>query len=1025
MCGHNSQSEGIWKSHIGAEFVDYQNNIKCTTVFTAESGKVIRFTESFQQTETCCDSASLYDGPTTSYPLLTRLIGTAISPPYSWITTGNTLTINFITDGSVVFPGIVAQVDFITAVPSEAPRSSLGSTVTVYSSYSSSPQLSISPSPSDSIASVSSSSTSSQTVSPSASAVNTKSLLSSLSPSSSQSGSPSSSQSGSQSSSSTASQTNSPTFLTESPYQTYSILDTLSPMSSLTYTYTTTQSIAAAPSSSAYYTHTPQYSFTISPSISSSAQPSAHPRGPPPPLPENLANLSLGALNGLFNDIALYDPLTLQSSLNALGSAALKQSGGEFGISTSAFSLKMKALNASSTAALQVGSTSLSLPPLSTLGIGLAASMVQWTSNPYASLSSIVSDTLPLSLNILDSGGGQLNVKNLTNPIQFSWSLNASDTRFQVAPFYLARCDLNTLYMKNGYTYDIAKTAIQTVNGSWSVPCLLGSWLPLNCTSFEPFSFANVQCPDAVLTPDCLHWNSNTSSWSSEGCTPTISGLIVTCSCTHLTDFTTRIGAMAQANKDLFANAANVYSASGLVKFAEWFGIFGGIAALTIILGLLAARIDYLTTSKYVTQLCRDETVRTVFDNAPNSAIYIFDPKSTKRCTKAFKAPVKVDKNINVCTRICQQHSRIQFLFRYDPRLARIFRLLTLFTIQYHSLFISALFYGFTYGGSGKEGMMWYDVLALSIITSMMNVPVISIVLSSLNKIGLSEFKYKFPLLFEEFTRRSRFEKYAMKYLSNKKESSDSDNEQMVEGLGQTLDNSEESIIELILMYLCCKSPKNEDEHDNNEINRLSQKDLLIRMIKIIKAKYRGFEVYNPAWSMLPCHSVEAWIFLICSSGWLAWCLNYLLLFAASHPSDVGEKIMISYATSELTTIFLTQPLSIIFTYGLFKLSHTYSSYIPKILHRFFIISSKNNIPSAYFFSNPWAHMTETQFSAKFAYSLFVRCPAIASNASELAYAPTKAIIHDLESGEPCEVERLYSKILIVNNSEKESVQLR
>ena len=295
----------------------------------------------------------------------------------------------------------------------------------------------------------------------------------------------------------------------------------------------------------------------------------------------------------------------------------------------------------------------------------------------------------------------------------------------------------------------ISKTAIQTGQASWLVPCLLGLWKPLNCTDTGPFSIQTYQCPAPVLTPTCLYWSTSQSKWSTDGCVTTLLNGSISCACTHLTDFTSRIDAMAEANKAVFANAANVYSLSGLLQYAQWFGIFGGIAALTILLGLLSMRIDTLTTKKYVKSLCEDSTIRAVFDNAPNTAIYTFDAKSTKSGTKLNKK-IKIEKSdsqvntkpLSLCQRIVQQHSRVQFLFRYDPRLARVFRLLALFTIQYHSLFITALFYGFTYGAAGKEGMLWYDVLALSIITSLLNFPVVSFILSSLGKCGLAEFTY-------------------------------------------------------------------------------------------------------------------------------------------------------------------------------------------------------------------------------------------------------------------------------------------
>ena len=878
-------------------------------------------------------------------------------------------------------------------------------------------------------ASASATSSAKQSESTSASASTTTSARHSESTSASASATSSAQPSNTPSASSSASGSHSRSPIgSDSPFQSLSSQESSWPSSSMHPSYT--------PSSSALYSHSatislsPSYSFTqsaswstrgtstlsLSASVSQTAEPTSRPKGPPPPLPENLGNLSLSELGGLFNELAYYDPSKLQGALNTLGFAAMQKSGGEFAVSTDTFSLKMKALDASAPAALQIGSTNLSLPPLNTLGSGLAASMIQWTVNPYESQSSAKTDTLPLSLNILDSDGKQMSVNNLTNPITFSWNLNTSDGKFQTPPFYMARCDKDDIYIKNGYTFDIATSAIRTGHATWNVPCLLDSWAPVNCTDYNKNSFETYECPSPIFTPNCLYWHTQLNRWSSDGCIPTFLNMTIACSCTHLTDFTSRIDAVAKGNAELFANAANVYSLSGLIKFAQWFGIFGGIATATILLGLLAMRIDLLTTRKYVSALCKDEVVNAVFNTAPNSAIYIFDKNSNKKCIKT-KPNVIVKKNPTLLQRICQQHSRVQFLFRYDPRLSRIFRLLALFAIQYHSLFVTALFYGFTYGGAGKASMAISEIVLLSIITSALNVPVISLIMSSLNKIGLSEFKHKFPILYEEYDRRSRFEKYALQYLGNDSNSNiiGMDHDMNTRG---ALDMDEDSFVDLILMYLCCKNTK-DDEEEN--IVKLPQRELLVKMIKVIKAKYPGAVVYDKFWSYMPCHTPQGWAFLILCGGWLAWCLNYLLLFAASHEKSVGEDILVSYATSELTTVFISQPLTIMVTYGIFKLTHTYKNYLPKCLHRFAIFSSKNNIPAHYFFGNPLG-VAESAFTSKFAYSLFIRCPSIASNTNELAYAPTKAAVHDIEGDiAPCEVEKLYNQIMKI----KGELQLR
>lgn len=983
LCGHDGRYEGIWKTHITAGAAPYQK-INCLTVIYASVGQLVQFTQLTQHTDPCCDSLYIYDGAMASSSQLVHLIGTSMQPPYNWTSTSNTMTIQFSAFTSTTYRGVTASVKFLSG-PSPT------------SSASSSHSSSLSP-------------------------------LISLSASISESLSPSASSSQSSSASESISQIQSP-----------SLLVTASEMSSISASFSYSANSTPSPrlSMSRFATVTPSLTYSIRATASPSAWPSARPQGPPPPLPANLGKMSLGGLKDLLTDLSFYSPSHIQDSLRNVGFAAMQQSGGQFEASTSAFSMKMKSLDVNAHASMQVGSTNLSLPPLSSLGAGLAASMVQWTTNPYASLSSDPIDSPPLSLNILDSTGTAISVANLTTPITFSWSLNASDPKFHVPPFYFARCDTDQIYLKVGEALSLSSAAIRTGLGSWNVPCLLDLWKPLNCSDFSAYSIKTYQCPSPVLTPNCLYWSSNTSSWSSDGCATTMVNGSISCACTHLTDFTTRINAMAEANQNLFTNAANVYSLAGLIKYAQWFGIFGGIAGLTLLLGLLSMRIDTLTTRKYVKSLCQDQTIRAVFDNAPNTAIYVFDAKSTKQHTKPIKIKTKAieakasstnTKELSLFQRIFQQHSRVQFLFRYDPRLARVFRLLALFTVQYHSLFITALFYGFTYGGAGKEGMVWYEVLALSIVTSLLNFPVVSLILSSLNKIGLSEFKYKFPLLYEEYMRRSRFEIYALKYLANKEAGKAEENDKGPMAQSGALDminsqgnDAEESLIDLMFMYLCCRAPKDDDENDEKCLNNLSQKDLLVKMITIFKAKYPSCEVYDSFWSYLPCHTPEGWIFLLCSAGWLGWCLNYLILFAASQPASVGQSVMITYATSELSTVIFTQPLTILITYTIYKLLNKYGDRLPLFIQRFALIRAKKGVPPLFHFSNPWSQFENSLLTSRFAYSLFVKCPAAASNISELAYAPTKAIINEEGEEEICKVEGLYREIMGI----KSELQLR
>ncbi len=1001
LCGTNTYGPGIWKTHLAAGSLNYLDNTNCISRYTAPDSMILKYTELYKQLEQCCDRVLLFNGPSIGSPSLTNT--------GSVFTTGNELTIQFITDSSIIMTGVIASVEFLDG-PTSSPR------VSPSSSSRSSRTQSDSPSSSHTSRQTTSQSLSN---SPSAQAKESETSMESLSSSNSpkESSSPSASHSLHESSSPSPSQTSSWSPVTHTPFVTVSpsISTALSSTPSSVSSSSPVQTVSFIPSRTFCQTGSISNTASIGPSrslVSLSPSPSAiptqRPRGPPPPLPQDVSNLSVSELSGIFQDLSYYDPLLIQSSLHSLGMAALEQSGGSFSISTPAFDLSMKSLPANVSTDIHLPNASLNMPPLSSFGKGLAASMIQWTENPYSKKSSVITDTPTLSISVLNTKGAEVPIHNLSDTIDIHWSLNSSDSRFLPPPSYLINCQTQKIFIQSDSSFQPFFQSIPIAAGSWLVPCFSNSWKAVNCSSETIFQ--TVECPKPILTPYCLYWNTDLSQWTTDGCIASIINTTIHCSCNHLSDFTSRVQAVAEQNQAIFANAKEVYSLSGLQKYAQWYGIFGGLFLATLALGILSVRIDYITMKKYITSLCQDPIIATVFTNAPNSAIYIYDANSTKQCKKTITKQ-QPTLQVNYCQRILQQHTRLQFLFRFDPRLSRLFRLLTLFTVQFHTLFVTAFLYGFTYNSSGE--MEWHSILLLAVMTSALNIPVVKFTMESLQFVGIKEFECRFPLLCEEYTRRSEFEQLALEYLHRKEKEyqtrTSSDTLDLVDSQISMNDDAEESLVDLCMVYFCCR---NKQEANENSLENLSSKQLLVKMIKVIKRKYGGVEVYSPTWEMMPFHTLYGSFFFIFCIGWIGACLNYLLLFAAAHSQNVGEQILISYASSEVSTIVLSQPLTILGTYLLFKCVHTYKQYIPSFLQRFLLVESKKKIPHLYYFSNPWAKDAHSIFTSQFAYSLFIRCPSIASSTNEINYAPLKAIV--LEHSDPtkrCEVENLYKTI--------------
>jgi len=724
-----------------------------------------------------------------------------------------------------------------------------------------------------------------------------------------------------------------------------------------------TVSTSPSPSASASASDTPSPSQTPTPSITPSpsfALPPPPAPGQAPALPQNLSELTAAQVDVVFNSLADYKPAQIQDSIQKLGAAALG-AGGEFTVETNSFKLAMKAIDPTAEQNVSVAGLQIAMPPLNTLVPGAAAAaVIQWTTNPYENLTTgAPPDSKIVSFTLLDSAGNEISAKNLSKPISMNWDLAipASDPRIQPAPTYVLDCAKDLLYINSGVAFSVFHGGNRSARATWSVPCLLNQWAPLNCSS--RLGFESLTCPTPTYLHDCLYWNKAGGNWSSDGCTAvngTLTGMV--CQCTHLTDFSARLRAVSADNKAVFDNAAHVYSLAGLHEYAEWYGVFGGLALITLLLSGFVVYVDAHASGRYVDFLLKNNLVRQLLSHQPKDPIYVYNEKSTLDDTHAvLEPPVHVEHKINFFQRILQHHNRLEFLFKFDPRLSRLFRLLFVFVVQFHSLFITAIFYAFMHG---ETPIQWYDTVFLSLITMALNLPVVKFLVYMMNRIGNREFKFLYPLLYVEYKRRADFELYAMAYFTKR-------------GLPEFSEQDVKLFEEGLLL------DKREGE-------------LLREMGSIIREQYPYVERYSKWASYFPAHTWLGWFYLAGCFGWFGWCINYLLLFAAAHDKSVGEHVLTSYAGSEIATIFLTQPLTILGTLFIYWLINRYSASIPTWVHKALLIRNVGTTPSIYYFSDPWNNKSHTSFTAEFAYNLFVHAPAQASGVTDLTYAPHQAL---------------------------------
>jgi hypothetical protein len=478
-----------------------------------------------------------------------------------------------------------------------------------------------------------------------------------------------------------------------------------------------------------------------------------------------------------------------------------------------------------------------------------------------------------------------------------------------------------------------------------------------------------------------------------------------------MTDFSVRLQGIASENAKVFAIASSVYSEQGLVLYAKWYGIFGALALVTLVLFSIATWLDFPIRRLYVDWMMKNAKFKPILERAPLTPIYRYNNYSSLQLYRPLDAPAAApEQQLNPCRRMCVQHSYFQAMLRYDPRLSRSFRTLFLILMQFNSLFATALLYGFSFGS--KKGLDPSDTILLSLLTALVTVPCVRIGLHYLNTVGLKEFQYQFPMLYDEYMRRVEFEEIASGlYIEEKKEAPSNtilsiaeDGVTHGDGDGDG-DTEEEGILLRILSWIMvCKKEKKEVIVEERSV-------ILKKLAACIQRDYPKFPTYGPSWELLPCHTVHGWAFLLISFGWIGWCLQYLLLFAAANSSSVGDGILTSFGSSELVTIFVSQPFSLLLSTLVLILLHRYKGHLPWPLSSLGSVATKNSIPSMYFYSNPLNHHTHTVLSSEFAHTIFMDAPSKASGVDLFSTAPIKSILSRINKEEETpdrRIEELY-----------------
>jgi hypothetical protein len=355
--------------------------------------------------------------------------------------------------------------------------------------------------------------------------------------------------------------------------------------------------------------------------------------------------------------------------------------------------------------------------------------------------------------------------------------------------------------------------------------------------------------------------------------------------------------------------------------------------------------------------------------------------------------------------RLLYQHNYFSVFFKYDPQSPRIYRIFFIFTLISHTLFMSALLYGYmnntSVNGSSVDPATPIETLVLSVITSLINVPVLNFAMSALLQAGKSEFTWRYPFIYRELQKIVIFEEEYSKIKNDKSSNTSINNE---------INNDDDGniIINILTQYIFQYCFKKKEKITESNINENIIKRINTELIKIenIPQKYRWY--YS---KYLPFHTLRSTITFFGCLGYLLWTINYLLLFSSNIQPSIQENILKSFGISQLFSIFLIHPMTLLLT---LLFSWVYNKYIKK---------STEKYKPLYFYSDPFTTEKSLGLTTNLSKSLFVTSIALSSinqPTDDRIIAPAQGLIAQLtELNLNQNSIDYYDKIILFNNKYK------
>ena len=522
--------------------------------------------------------------------------------------------------------------------------------------------------------------------------------------------------------------------------------------------------------------------------------------------------------------------------------------------------------------------------------------------------------------------------------------------------------------------------------------------------------------------PECIYWDTAHYNWSSSGCTriayDNVSKInTITCACNHLTDFAARFAAIGNENREIFENAAAVFSDEGLKHYAPFYiftGVFFGIVLLIFSMLTCINNNDSINYARILAKYPEVAQIK-LFCEMDDGEFFIdrYYPKikvkpriqKINQQIDPYKGYSQIGRFFYIwIRRIYYQHLYFSVFTHFDPRVSKQLRGLLMFIMIINALFITCLLYGYSHAAT-SESMSITESIVLSLLTAIINVPIIKLFGYVIQSVGLIEYNWRYPYVNEELKRRHKFEKsiagLSTDTLFTEIKRLMKEKAVPLQKLLKKEGANDMKALRELFHYIRAQIFHAEEEAGVGaagvvaaEAGTMVPGDAITRLDK--KNKYSSEPMSYI--SSFPVHTTVGGIAMTVSMLYLMWCFIYILLFGAKESNT--NDIFYSFMGSELINMLISQPLAL---FLMPVVGHFFSHTLRRCCKRVTTVK-KHSFSNFYFFSDPYAKNDEsTALSVSLGYWLFLR--GIAQTNSyytnkvqmEIAIAPTNAIIESLD----------------------------